>query len=251
MNNGWISLHRKFLDSNLFSYSGNTVKVSIYLLISANHAAKFYRGIEIQRGQCVRSLSQISDSCHLSRKAVRYALDQMLKTEFITIDEPFGAQQGHRITICKYDTYQSESVSMGTEGSNEGSNEGNTNNNNNNENNENRYGDSAESPSLKKKNLYTENFETFWKLYGVGNKAGAFQAWKKQKINAESFESILRAVPIYKAYCLSAERSLKDGQGWLNGRFWETEWTHEAQGTKPKGSGTMILKKELNEDDWK
>jgi hypothetical protein len=57
----------------------------------------------------------------------------MVKGGFITIDQPFGAQQGHRITICNYVTYQSDEYRRGTGGAHEGNNEGNTNNKEKNE----------------------------------------------------------------------------------------------------------------------
>lgn len=81
---------------------------------------------------------------------------------------------------------------------------------------------------------YSEDFEEWWKEYGVGVKANASDAWKKQNLSKADVEMLVKAVSPYKAYCLSADRSLKDGQGWLNGRFWESVWTHEAQGTSPK-----------------
>jgi len=95
------------------------------------------------------------------------------------------------------------------------------------------------SPPKKKKsvaprNNYTDNFEIFWKLYMKGSKSAAFRAWTKQKITVEMFTEIVKAVPIYKAYCSSIDRPMKDAQGWLNDHFWETSWTHDAQGTKPE-----------------
>ena len=75
----------------------------------------------------------ISEACNLSRKAVRYAIETLKGDKFIEIDEPFGAQQGHRITVCKYATYQTSDDDRGTlgaqEGSNAGTHEGNTNKN--------------------------------------------------------------------------------------------------------------------------
>ena len=120
---GWIKLHRQFLDSRVFNSSPATFKVCIYLMLSANHKPRIVRGVQIERGQCIRSLTMIADDCDLSRKAVRCALDNLEKFEFITTDAPFGAQQGHRISVCNYATYQDCETDRGIEGSNEGSNE--------------------------------------------------------------------------------------------------------------------------------
>ena len=125
---GWISLHRTIIDSKLWSCSDATFRVAIYLLIEANHKPAWHRRVWIERGQTARSITRISDDCNLSRKAVRYALETLRKDGFIVVDEPFGAQQGHRITVCKYDTYQKDNPNRGTGGAHEGSNEGNTNN---------------------------------------------------------------------------------------------------------------------------
>jgi len=137
VSNGYIKLHRELLDSKLWSCSDATLRVALYLLLSANHGTAWHRRIEIGRGQCVRSLTQISEACNLSRKAVRYALAVLSKDEFIRTDEPFGAQQGHRVTICKYDTYQGHKCDKGTagaqEGNHEGNHQGNTNKKNKNE----------------------------------------------------------------------------------------------------------------------
>jgi hypothetical protein len=139
INQGYILLHRKILDSKLWSCSDATLKVAIFLLLSANHKDRYYNRILIKRGQCVRSLSQISEGCNLSRKAVRYALKILEEDRFLTIDAPFGAQQGHRLIICKYGDWQNPEMIRGTRGAHEGhtrGTEGNTNNNDKNGKNE-------------------------------------------------------------------------------------------------------------------
>jgi hypothetical protein len=149
---GWIKLHRSILDSKLWSCSEATIKIAFYLLLSANHEPAFVRRVRIGRGQTVRSLSMISEACFLSRKAVRYALKVLEEDGFIQIDEPFGAQQGHRISICKYEPYQLREKDMGTvgahQGTQQGTQQGNTNKNDKNNKNENNIcvGGSAGTP---------------------------------------------------------------------------------------------------------
>ena len=117
---GYVKIYRCIIDSKLWSCSDATLRLALFLLLSANHKPRYYNRILIERGQCIRSLTQISDACHLSRKAVRYGL-RVLETEnFISTDRPFGAQQGHRITICKYETWQSENEYKGTAGAQQG-----------------------------------------------------------------------------------------------------------------------------------
>lgn len=110
---GWIKLHRDMLDSKLWSCSDATFRVAMYLLLSANHKEKYHRRIKIKRGQCIRSLTMISEDCGVSKKAVRHALKILKSDKFIAIDEPFGAHRGSRITILKYDKYQSEDNTEG------------------------------------------------------------------------------------------------------------------------------------------
>jgi len=60
---------------------------------------------------------------------VRCALGNLERSGFIHVDAPFGAQQGHRVSVCNYATYQGEEADKGTEGISEGYHEGNTNKN--------------------------------------------------------------------------------------------------------------------------
>jgi len=133
---GWVAIHRCIIDSKLWSCSDATFRVAVYLMLEANHEPHPVRRIKIERGQTVRSITRISDDCNLSRKAVRHALKILAQDEFLITDEPFGAQQGHRITICNYATYQPKKNGRGTERAHEGNHAGNTNNNEDNDKNE-------------------------------------------------------------------------------------------------------------------
>lgn len=114
MNNGYIKLYRCLLDSKLWSCSDATLRVAIYLLLSANHRSRWVRRIKIERGQCIRSLTQISHDCNINRNTARYAIKTLETDGFITKDEPFGTHQGHRITLCKYDDYQDKEADNNT-----------------------------------------------------------------------------------------------------------------------------------------
>ena len=155
-------------------------------MLSANHKPGYVRRLDVQRGQTVRSLTQISEACGISRKAVRYALSVLERDGFISKDEPFGAQQGHRITICKYNDYQLDPNDKGTvgaqqgtqEGTHAGTQEGNTNNNEKNEKNGKLKKDTPKSASpiqgefaLEVEEVanpypgYSDAFVEFWKHY--------------------------------------------------------------------------------------
>lgn len=133
---GCVLLSRQILESRLWSYSDATLRVAIYLILKANHKQRYFKGVEIKRGQTAMSISRICDECSLSTKAVRYALDKFVKDDFIKKDYPFGAKQGQRLTICKYGTYQDINNYKGNLGAHAGNNEGTPNNNEKKENNE-------------------------------------------------------------------------------------------------------------------
>ena len=121
---GWIRLHRVLLESKLWSSSDATFRLAIYLMLTANHRERWHRRVLINRGQLVRSITQLSDECHLSRKAVRYGLKVLAADGFLTVDEPFGAHRGHRITVCNYAAWQQREVAKGTPGARQGHTEG-------------------------------------------------------------------------------------------------------------------------------
>jgi len=80
---------------------------------------------------------------------------------------------------------------------------------------------------VRAKHSYSADFEAFWGQYGIGGKKAAFDAWKKQNPSDSEIAEIMKSLPIYKEYCESSNRFKKDGQGWINGRFWETDWAKQ------------------------
>ena len=99
---GWIKLHRKMLDWEWFS-DYKTLSVFIYLLLSANHSQKKWRGVVIEKGQCLTSSMKIADATGLSRQQVRTAIEHLKATNEITIQ---STKQYTIVTILKYDSYQ-------------------------------------------------------------------------------------------------------------------------------------------------
>ena len=112
-NNGWIKLYRKLLDSRLWSLSGDTLKVAIYMLLKANHAPAWYKGVQIPRGGLVRSHGDIAEGCALGLRAVRHAIDKLEEDEFIKHTSPFGRRQVQMYLIVNYGIYQHRNDSEG------------------------------------------------------------------------------------------------------------------------------------------
>lgn len=120
MNTGWVKLYRALLDWQW--YDDVSVKcVFIHLLLSANHAQSYWKGISIGRGQKWTSVGKLAKECGLSEKQVRIAIDKLQKTGEIVSE---GASNGTMLTVCKYDTYQSSERTEGEQTGKRGANGG-------------------------------------------------------------------------------------------------------------------------------
>ena len=125
---GYIKLYRQVMKWEWYD-DANTFRLFIHLLLKANYEDAQWRGLTIKRGQLFTSIGHLSHELKISDKAIRIALDKLIKTKEVASE---GASNGTMITICKYDSYQS---SFNTEGQTEGQTRGErgaTNNNNNN-----------------------------------------------------------------------------------------------------------------------
>ena len=125
---GYIKLYRQVMKWEWYD-DANTFRLFIHLLLKANYEDAQWRGLTIKRGQLFTSIGHLSHELKISDKAIRIALDKLIKTKEVASK---GASNGTMITICKYDSYQS---SFNTEGQTEGQTRGErgaTNNKNNN-----------------------------------------------------------------------------------------------------------------------
>jgi len=81
------------------------------------------------------------------------------------------------------------------------------------------------SPSIKK-DIYSSNFELFWKAYPLGGRAGkggAWSSWKKINPDEELVNKILKSIDFYKQSKRVKDGFIKNPQTWLNQRCWEDE----------------------------
>ena len=128
---GYIKLYRQIMKWEWYD-DANAFRLFIHLLLKANYEEAQWRGITIKRGQLFTSIGHLSHDLKISDKAIRIALDKLIKTKEVASE---GASNGTMITICKYDSYQS---TFNTEGQTKGQTKGergaiNNNNNNNKE----------------------------------------------------------------------------------------------------------------------
>lgn len=101
---GWVTLHRKFLQWEWFDIP-EMVKLFIYLLLMAQHSERKHRGITLQRGELVTSIPAIMKDCKLSEQQARTCIKRLKSTGEITCK---STNKYTIITICNYDRYQCE-----------------------------------------------------------------------------------------------------------------------------------------------
>ncbi|MCM1330431.1 MAG: hypothetical protein NC253_13435 [Ruminococcus sp.] len=223
---GWIKLHRKFLD---WQWYGNpTVKsVFLHLLLSANIENKMWQGIEIKRGQVVASLEKISSATGLTVRQVRTALKQLETTQSLTRK----AYSKYTVfTILNYDEYQETTQSLtskrqASDKQTTNKRQANDNNIRNKERKEREEGKELLPPLPPEGNGSADGFEEFWQAYPKKTaKQAALKAWNKLKPNAELRQVILDAL---ERQTQSVQWQKDGGQfipypaTWLNGRRWE------------------------------
>ena len=100
--NGWVKLHRQFLEWEWFD-EPNTFRLFIYCLLRANHQDKSYRGDTIKRGTFVTSLDDLSKDTKISVRSVRTSLKRLESTgELTSVRTPKGTV----IQVVNYNDYQ-------------------------------------------------------------------------------------------------------------------------------------------------
>ena len=80
-----------------------TLKLFLYLLLTANYEDRKWKDITIQRGQLVTSLSGLASSLNMSVKKIRVRLNRLADSGTIITE---WTNKYSVITICNYDSYQ-------------------------------------------------------------------------------------------------------------------------------------------------
>lgn len=77
---------------------------------------------------------------------------------------------------------------------------------------------------ITKNHIYTDSFEKFWSEYpNKTGKGGAFNSWKKIKVDDELLQKIIKSINLYKQTKQVKDGYIKNPQTWLNNRCWEDE----------------------------
>lgn len=216
---GYIKLHRKILEWEWYDDS-NTFRLFIHCLIEANHKDREWRGIKISRGQFHTSIGILAVKLKLSDKAIRIALDKLIKTKEVAIK---GASNGTMITICNYDSYQGfEEAEWQTEGQAKGKPKGKRGATTK------EYKEEKEIKETKEEIKYTcLTFEDFWDLYD--KKVGKPNAIKLFEKTTEKERELIKAyIPKYKL-SKPEVKYRKDPERFLKNRVWEDEIISDKQ----------------------
>lgn len=102
---GHIKIDRKILNWEWYS-DYKMVHLFIHLLLKANFKENTWQGVLIKRGQLVTGLHKLSANTGLTVSQIRTCLGKLEMTHEIASKM---TNKYTIITICKYDTYQSES----------------------------------------------------------------------------------------------------------------------------------------------
>ena len=110
MTQGWIKLHRGFTKFEWYQ-DANTMRVFLHLLITANHKEAKWQGNVIGRGQLITSHANLANDLGLTIQNVRTSLLKLKKSENLTIK---STSKFTLLSVCNYDTYQSEDYATNT-----------------------------------------------------------------------------------------------------------------------------------------
>ena len=100
---GWISLHRQFLEWEWYN-DNSTMKLFIHILLKANHKKKNWKGIVINTGQLLTGRKRLSYETKLSEQQIRTSLKKLISTNEITIK---ATNLYSLISITNWNKYQS------------------------------------------------------------------------------------------------------------------------------------------------
>ena len=81
----------------------NVVRVFLHCLLKANYCQKNKCGMQLERGQFITSLSELTNELHLSQQQTRTAISKLISTREITIK---ATNRYTIITVCNYESYQ-------------------------------------------------------------------------------------------------------------------------------------------------
>lgn len=218
---GYVKIWRKSFGNRMyFAEPFTRWQAWIDLLLLAAHETHdvYIRGVKmtLERGQALTGEDYLARRWKWSRGKVRRYMSELSSKTVQQI-----VQQKNNVctvtTILNYNEYQNCSTAGSTpDGTTDGHQtvqQTDTHKNGNN--------------VKKGKNNYSVEFETWWIVYKKGNKANAFKRWKEHAVTPDE---IMDSTKTYIAYCQKTNRTMLDGEGFINQRAFENDWSDTGQG---------------------
>jgi len=100
--NGWVKLHRDFLNWEWYG-NVNTKVLFLHLIISANHEDAKWQGVIIKRGQLLTSVAKLAKEVGLTVRCTRVALSHLKMTNEVTSQSTASFTI---VTLKNYEAYQ-------------------------------------------------------------------------------------------------------------------------------------------------
>lgn len=220
----YFFINRKLLHSDRWLAEKFTrAQAWVDLFGLAQHTSNFFyiRGIKVQvdRGQLAYSQLSLAKRWKWSRDKVRRFL-KCLENDGDIIQQ--NSEVTTLITIVNYKEYQADNTTNDTTEKQQKNNKQDT------------YKKNKNDKNVKKKIIYSPNFEKFWKEYPrKGDKFKASLVFEKLLKEGVPLEELKEGAMRYaKEIVGKEEQYILMGKTWLNGRRWEDPIIIKQQGKK-------------------
>jgi hypothetical protein len=101
--NGYIRTYRKILNWEWFK-DGNTLKLFLYFLLSANYKPASWQGVQINPGQLIITFRRVAEETGLTMREFRTSIEHLKSTQEITYK---STHQYTLVTVANWALYQS------------------------------------------------------------------------------------------------------------------------------------------------
>ena len=99
----WIKLY--MMDFDEVYHDSKMFHLWIDILLHTNPVDYYHHGDLIKRGQCILSLNQVAERCHMSKHTVKKYLNLLEECGKIKLDIQ---RKGTKVTVLNWDRYQSD-----------------------------------------------------------------------------------------------------------------------------------------------
>ncbi len=203
MNQGYVKLWRRSLDAG-WVRNHKLWAFWTYCLMKASHkeydAIVGLQVVHLMPGQFIFGLRVASEETGLTIREIRTILEFLEKAGNVTRKT---TNKFSIITIVNWNTYQNEENENDTQNDKQ----------------------VATYKNVKKENIYTSNFLTFWQAYPrkVGKDA-AWKAWKKRNGDLPPLDELLSILELHKhSEQWQDKKYIPHASTWLNQGRWEDE----------------------------